>query len=93
MYLWKNKVSGECKPKKAKYKHNCSLYRTSIECGGDNTKGLCEMRDGVCTHICNDLAEKSCKKYKNNFDNKKTCNAAKIKNPCKGCNPLSTCAS
>ena len=89
----KNKVSGECKPKKAKYKHNCSLYRTSIECGGDNTKGLCEMRDGVCTHICNDLAEKSCKKYKNNFDNKKTCNAAKIKNPCKGCNPLSTCAS
>jgi len=88
----KSKIFGACAPKKSKYKHDCSQHTDETSCSVDENHGLCKFDDGVCVHICDDLSKKPCKKMKNASDNKKTCKPPKIKNPCKGCMPKTTCA-
>ena len=93
MYLEKSKIPGACAPKKSEYKHDCSEHTDETSCSvDDNHDGLCKFDNSVCVHICDDLSKKDCVKVKNTSDNKKTCKAAKIKNPCKGCMPKTTCA-
>ena len=87
-----SKIFGKCAPKKGKWKHDCSQYTSATSCSDDESKGLCKMTDGVCTHICGeDLPKKFCNKVKNTLDGNKNCKMPKNKNPCKGCRSVSEC--
>lgn len=58
------------------------------ECTADdvNHKGLCKIKNGKCTHVCDGLVNKECQRFKNDDDGKKTC-TNKFNNPCKKCKP------
>ena len=85
----KNKIFGDCKAKKGKYNSDCE-FGEEDSCLGDSD-GNCEWDGNRCSHKCNDLDGKKCKKVRNSSDDKKMCKAPKIKNPCKGCQPKTTC--
>jgi len=86
----KGKIFGECQPKK-KYEHDCDQYADESSCSADGDYGgLCKFDDGMCRHICDDLEKKSCVKVKN-VHGKKMCKKPKVKNPCKKCQPKTTC--
>lgn len=86
----KGKIFGECEPK-SKYEHDCN-FADELSCSADDDHGgLCKFDNDMCRHICDDLEKKSCVKAKNVLDNKKMCKATKVKNPCKKCQPKTTC--
>jgi hypothetical protein len=84
-----NKITVDCKAKKKSFEHDCSKYSVD-ECTSDNaqTKKLCEVKDGACTHVCDGVSNSACKKKKDAGNNKKVC-TNKAKNPCKKCKPKS----
>jgi hypothetical protein len=84
------KIVGKCEPKKSKYKKNCGQFDAEDTCLNES-EGNC-MWDGKCTHRCDGLAKKDCKKVKNPEDNNlKMCKAKMLPNPCKGCQSKTTC--
>ena len=85
----KNKIPGKCEPKKSKYKKDCGQFDAKDTC--DNDSGGNCMWDGECTHKCDGLAKKDCKKAKNSDDTKKMCKVKMLSNPCKGCQSKTTC--
>ena len=85
----KNKIPGKCEPKKSKYKKDCGQFDAEDTC--DNDSGGNCMWDGECTHKCDGLAKKDCKKVKNSDDTKKMCKVKMLSNPCKGCQSKTTC--
>jgi len=88
----KSKIFGVCKPKKSTYIHNCADYDDEESCTDDeNHGGLCKFNTDGCSHVCDDLNKKDCKKLKNTTNNKKICKATKVRNPCKGCQHKTTC--
>ena len=72
--------------------HNCTGYDDEELCTDDeNHGGLCKFNKNGCSHVCDDLNEKHCKKLRNPKDKKKICKPTKIRNPCKGCKHKTTC--
>jgi len=91
----KSKIFTGCKAKKTKYVHDCAQHDNEDTCAEDNYhKGLCKFgTTGLCSHVCEHLGNKTCRKFKNTHDNKKTCKPMKQKNPCKGCKPKGSCSN
>jgi len=81
--VWGSKNIKKCVPKN-KRKHDCSQYSTFSDC---DYQRLCEMNDGVCTHIYEDITVKHCKQV--NIGDGRLCYPKKIENPWKGCHPSS----
>ena len=88
----KSKIFEVCKPKNSANMHNCAGYDDEELCTDDeNHGGLCKFNKNGCSHVCDDLNEKHCKKLRNPKDKKKICKPTKIRNPCKGCKHKTTC--
>jgi len=91
-YSGKKKIFDFCAPKKKYSKVDCET-RTQNRCEtkvGDNKAGVCQLIGNKCLHKCDGEEEKSCKKVKGDFNQKKICKAKKIANPCFRCQPIST---
>ena len=79
------KIFQECVPKK-RYEHSCSQYHSRFQCSANNNnEGLCSMKRGVCSHICDNRGKRTCKKLKQ-------CKALESKNSCMGCMPKAKCS-
>lgn len=86
----KNKINEGCVPKKTKYEHDCTQYTSNGSCTSGTHEGLCKWSGSSCSHMCDDLDVKVCKKTKF-MGQRKMCTSPKVKNPCLGCHPKTTC--
>ena len=89
-YSSKKKILGECQHKKDIYRHDCAQYTSSESCLSGFYPGMCMWNGKVCSHVCDGLSKKTCKKETYFFD-VKICTMPKIKNPCLGCHLKSKC--
>lgn len=85
----RKKIPGDCVAKTT-YKHDCGQYEDKNLCL-DSSGGNCKWEGGTCSHKCDGLQKKPCKKVRNGVDNKKMCKALMIVNPCKKCQSRITC--
>jgi len=88
-----SKNFGGCKPKKSIFQHNCAEYDNREACDDDeNHEGLCKFNNDICSHVCDDLKDKDCRKFRNMTDNARICKSTKVKNPpCGGCKLKAIC--
>lgn len=89
-YSRKKNALGDCKAKDG-YEYDCTEHITSSTCVSMLNHGYCNWNDDICSHKCDDLAKKNCKKVKFLSTKDKMCTIPKIRNPCYKCNPRSTC--
>jgi len=92
-YNTKKKVWGDCTYKNKTFKHDCAQYTSSVLCLSQALSqahaGVCKWSGNVCSHECDALDKKTCKKKKLLSYDIKLCNMRKIDNPCLGCCPKS----
>jgi len=89
-YSNKKKILGNCQYKKKNYEHVCEQYTSSVSCLSGFYPGMCKWIGNVCSHVCDGLSKKACRKTIVFFD-VKICTMPKINNPCLGCHLKSKC--
>jgi len=89
-YSSKKKILGECQHKKDIYRHDCAQYSSNESCLSGFYPGMCKWNGEVCSHVCDGLSKKTCKKKTYVID-LKICTMPKVKNPCLGCHLKSKC--
>ena len=87
----KKKINGNCKAKNNVYEHDCDKYISNELCGYGDNAGLCMWKEGVCSHMCDNLTKKRCKKKLFKPTNKKMCTTIRVQNPCYGCHLKTEC--